>query len=265
MVYVTHLCLAQCGGILTSNLKQPLGLFTQPCDNTLIGLNICLQDLQQINRISTQLQSTIIWIGRSKYCQISGWITLLQQSSFNIHTPVSVPIYIYFPSFYCTHLVLRQKLVSRVLVLAIIFAGGQRHLVVDPILQLLHIIQILPKKIIHRINIKFINNLLMKLSYVIIKTLIEHCKQVISDINQRIGASPHLLDLDGEIQVLFADLAFVEEVIPRHLELLTFVLDLFGVVVFLVNQLLPGTDHFLHNRLVTMNFQVKFLQNIFNW
>lgn len=62
------------------------------------------------------------------------------------------------------------------------------------------------------------------------------------------------MDLDGEIQVLFADLAFVEEVIPRHLELLTFVLDLFGVVMFLVNQLLPGTDHFLHNWLVTMNF-----------
>lgn len=146
MVYVTYLCLAQCGGILTSNLKQPLGLFTQSCDNTLIGLDICLQDLQQINRISTQLQSTIIWIGRSKYCQISGWITLLQQSSFNIHTPVSVPIYIYFPSFYCTHLVLRQKLVSRVLVLAIVFAGGQSHFVIDPILQLLHIIQILQKK-----------------------------------------------------------------------------------------------------------------------
>lgn len=74
----------------------------------------------------------------------------------------------------------------------------------------------------------------MEFSYVIIKILIEYCKQVILDINQRIGVFLYFLDLDGEIQVFFADFVFVEEVILRYLEFLIFVFDLFGVVVFLV-------------------------------
>lgn len=99
----------------------------------------------------------------------------------------------------------------------------------------------------------------MKFSYVIIKILIEYCKQVILDINQRIGVFLYFLDLDGEIQVFFADFVFVEEVILRYLEFLIFVFDLFGVVVFLVNQFFFGIDYFFYNWLVIMNFQVKFL------
>lgn len=99
----------------------------------------------------------------------------------------------------------------------------------------------------------------MEFSYVIIKILIEYCKQVILDINQRIGVFLYFLDLDGEIQVFFADFVFVEEVILRYLEFLIFVFDLFGVVVFLVNQFFFRIDYFFYNWLVIMNFQVKFL------